>query len=66
MSQDEIPIIAIQRSLARDSVSMELEIAKSFKNFKEIPNYDLVILQKTILSTNKVKKIAQSLSKKFI
>lgn len=50
---------------AQDSVSIKFEIAKSFKNFKEIPNYDLVVLQKTILSTGKVKKIAQ-LSKKFI
>ena len=50
---------------AQDSVNIKFETAKSFKNFKEIPNYDLVVLQKTILSTGKVKKIAQ-LSKKFI
>ena len=66
MSQDtKYRLLQYKDRFARDSVSMELEIAKSFKNFKEIPNYDLVILQKTILSTNKVKKIAQ-LSKKFI
>ena len=48
-----------------DDFSIDHKIAKDFNDWALLPNYDLIILQKTVLSSEKVKKIAK-LAKRFI
>ena len=45
--------------LLNDGIELDHEIAKSFKDFKKLSGYDLVILQKTILSSSKIRRIAK-------
>jgi len=48
-----------------DDFSIDYKIAKDFNEWSLLPNYDLIILQKTVLSTQKVRKITK-LAKRFI
>ena len=45
--------------LLNDGIEFDHEIAKSFNDFKKLSGYDLVILQKTILSSSKIRRIAK-------
>ena len=51
--------------LEQDGIALEYTPAKTFGDFRSIPNFDLVVLQKTILSMGKVKRIAR-LAKRFV
>ena len=42
-----------------DDFSIDHKVAKNFNDWALLPDYDLIILQKTILSSEKVKKIAK-------
>ena len=45
--------------LLNDGIELDHEIAKLFKDFKKLAGYDLVILQKTILASSKIRRIAK-------
>jgi glycosyltransferase involved in cell wall biosynthesis len=49
----------------KDGIVFEHTPARKFKNFGSIPKYDLVILQKPILSVGKVRRISR-LAKRFV
>tara|TARA_A200000113_G_scaffold215519_1_gene219916 strand:+ start:450 stop:1430 length:981 start_codon:yes stop_codon:yes gene_type:complete len=53
-------LIQYKEHLLNDGIELDHEIAKSFKDFKKLAGYDLVILQKTILSASKIRKIAKN------
>ena len=52
-------LIQFKKLLINDGIELDHEIAKSFKDFKKLSGYDLVILQKTILSSFKIRRIAK-------
>ncbi len=52
-------LIQHKELLLCDGIELDHEIAKSFLDFKKLAGYDLVILQKTILSVSKIRKIAK-------
>ena len=52
-------LIQYKEHLHKDGIKLEHEIAKPFKDFEKLAGYDLIILQKSILSASKIRKIAK-------
>lgn len=52
-------LIQFKEHLHNDGIELEHETAKVFKDFEKLAGYDLVILQKAILSASKIRKIAK-------
>ena len=52
-------LIQFKKLLLNDGIELDHEIAKPFKDFKKLAGYDIVILQKNILSASKIRQIAK-------